>query len=68
MYFDDEVIEVVDRSSLKVVAHGYQEGGLYRLKSFTSSLQSNDSHLHQLFSPSKALLSDEESHLWHHRL
>ena len=68
MYFDDEVIEVVDRSTLKVVAHGYQEGGLYCLKYFTSSLQSNNSHLHQLFSPSKALLTDEVSHLWHHRL
>ena len=61
------MIEVIDRKSLKV-ANGYQEGGLYRLKSFTSSLQSSDSHLHQLFSPSKALLSDDESHLWHHRL
>ena len=61
-------MEVIDRSSLSIVAHGSQQGGLYHITSF-SSHQSliDDSHLHQLFASHQALLSKEANDLWHSR-
>ena len=64
-YFDDEVVEVIDRSSLSLVAHGTQQEGLYYVSSFSSSLSKHESHLHQLFASSKAFLTKEASDLWH---
>ena len=65
VYFDEDVIEVIDRQSLSLVANGYHSDGLYYVSSFTSQMPSQESHLHQLFAPSKALLSKEENTLWH---
>ena len=65
VYFDDEVVEVIDRSSLSLVAHGTQRGGLYYVSSFSSSLSKHESHLYQLFASSKAFLTKEASDLWH---
>ena len=67
-YFDDEVVEVIDRSSLSLVAHVTQQGGLYYVSSFSLlSLSKHESHLHQLFASSKAFLTKESSDLWHAR-
>ena len=49
VYFDDDVVEVIDRSSLSIVAHGSQQGGLYHITSFSSHQSLHNSHLHQLF-------------------
>ena len=57
VYFDDDVIEVIDRQSLSIVVNGYQSDGLYYISSFDSQFLLQESHLHQLFAPSKAPLS-----------
>ncbi|MCO5595838.1 hypothetical protein L7F22_049889 [Adiantum nelumboides] len=67
VYFDDEVVEVIDHTSLSLVAHGTHRDGLYYVNSFTSTLSPHESHLHKLFSSSKALLTKEECALWHSR-
>ena len=66
VYFDDDVIEVIDQS-LSVVAHGYQSGGLYCFSYFSSQIPLHDSHIHQLFATPQTLLTKEESDLWHSR-
>ena len=35
VYFDEDVIEVIDRQSLSLVANGYNSDGLYYISSFT---------------------------------
>ena len=67
VYFDDDVIEVIDRQSLSLIAHGYQSGGLYYISSFSSHVLSHDSHVHQLFVSPQTLLTKEDSDLWHFR-
>ena len=52
---------------MSLVANGYHSDGLYYISSFTSQMPSQESHLHQLFAPSKALFSKEENTLWHSR-
>lgn len=67
VYFDEDVIEVIDCSSLSLVANGYYSDGLHYISSFTCHMPMEDSHLHQLFASPKALLSKEENTLWHAR-
>ena len=67
VYFNDDVVEVIDRQSLSLVAHGYQSGGLYYVSSFSSQMSLHDSHIHQIFATPQVLLTKEESDLWHSR-
>ena len=64
VYFDEDVIDVIDRQSMSLVANGYHSDGLYYISSFTSHMPTEESHLHQLFASPKALLSKEENTLW----
>lgn len=57
-YFDEDVIEVTDNSSLSLIANGYHSDGLYYKSSLTPHMSMEDSHLHQLFASPKALLSN----------
>ena len=50
---------------MSLVANGYHSDGLYYISSFTSHMPTEESHLHQIFSSPKALLSKEENTLWH---
>jgi len=43
------------------VANGVHDGGLYKITTFSSQIPSSKSHLHQLFTPSHALISVEDT-------
>ena len=61
------MIEVINHQTLKCVAHGFCDGGLYAISSFISLLRPHELHLHQLFASPKALLSKEDYELWHYQ-
>jgi hypothetical protein len=63
VYFDSSVLEVIDISSLQIVASGKEEGGLYRLKSSKSPMDKSKSHFLQVLQSQHALMAHEDATL-----